>query len=331
MAVADVASLRTVAVQLRALSADPENQPIIAREDGCLRALVSFVQGADRGVAAVAVAAVKNLAAHPDNFELLRAEDALQDALRALLLAGLAAGAPLGDGEDPPDEALRRAVFDVLEELLDEEDDDELDELDELERKAGLTDPDPDDGAAANDDPSLLPAAVTSRLHVPGLSEDVFCMRVEQLIIRRPGVVSVVFEIGAEDAVVYGRVPPEELASFLATMTGTEVTVAEHVESESESEDEDEAAGEAAATAAAGVGAADKENGAPGYLDQTGQRFKDVAKKNAKKKNTISQGATSLAERLEAQRQEESRKKARSNRLMNSIGQGFNKGWGFGW
>lgn len=34
MAVADTASLRTVAVQLRSLSADEENQPIIAREEG---------------------------------------------------------------------------------------------------------------------------------------------------------------------------------------------------------------------------------------------------------------------------------------------------------
>lgn len=34
MAVADAASLRTVAVQLRSLSADEENQPIIAREEG---------------------------------------------------------------------------------------------------------------------------------------------------------------------------------------------------------------------------------------------------------------------------------------------------------
>jgi hypothetical protein len=75
----------------------------------------------------------------------------------------------------------------------------------------------------------------------------------------------------------------------------------------------------------------EKENGnvQPGYLDETKERFKDVAKKNAKKKNTISQGATSLAARLEAQRQEEARKKARANRLMDSIGRGFNSGWGW--
>jgi len=34
MSVADAASLHTVAVQLKQLSADEENQPIIAREEG---------------------------------------------------------------------------------------------------------------------------------------------------------------------------------------------------------------------------------------------------------------------------------------------------------
>jgi hypothetical protein len=77
-------------------------------------------------------------------------------------------------------------------------------------------------------------------------------------------------------------------------------------------------------------GAAEKENGSgqPGYLDETGDRFRDVAKKNAKKKNNVSHGATSLAARLEAQRQEESKKKARADRLTGAIGRGFTNGWG---
>lgn len=315
MSVADVASLRTVAVQLRSLSADSENQPIIAREEGCLRALISFVSGDDMAVAAIAVAALGNLASHAENFDLLRTEDDLLDSLKALLV------------RDEADRELRREVFDIIEELTDDEDDGEMDELDELEAAAGLVE---DEGAAAVsvlDDPSLLPEAVTARLHVPGLSEDVFCMRVEQLVIRKPGVISVAFELGAEDAVVFGRVPAEEIASFVGKMTGTEVKVVEAVVVESE--DEEEVVEPAAA--AAGASGVDKENSNAGYLDQTGERFKDVAKKNSKKKNTISHGATSLAERLEAQRQEESRKKARSNRLMNSIGSGFNRGWGFGW
>lgn len=321
MAVADAASVRTVAVQLRSLSADEENQPIIAREDGCLRALISFISGddIDMDVASVAVAALKNLASHPDNYELLRAEDELVDGLKDLLLA------------DEAELDLRRDIFDIIEELTDEDDEDELDELDELEKKAALVEP--DEPASALDDPSLLPDPVTTRLHIPNLSDDVFCMRVEQLVIRKPGVISLVFEIGAEIAVIYGRVPPEDLCSFVGTMTGVQVEVLPP-EPESEEEDEEEEAAGEGASAGVGVGTdagedgAEKENAGPGYLDQTGQRFKDVAKKNAKKKNNVSQGASSLAARLAAQREEESRKKARANRLTEAIGNGYKSGWG---
>ncbi|CAN8065548.1 unnamed protein product [Agarophyton chilense] len=66
----------------------------------------------------------------------------------------------------------------------------------------------------------------------------------------------------------------------------------------------------------------------PAYLDQSGQRLRDLAKKNAKNKHTISQGASSLHERLRAQREEENRKKARANRLLDSIGRGMTSGWG---
>jgi hypothetical protein len=306
MTTVDAASVRTVAVQLRALSADEDNQPIIAREDGCLRALISFVTGDDGAVAAIAVAALKNLAAHPDNYALFRAEDELLDGLKDLLV-------------DPETEMdTRRDIFDILEELTDEEDDDEMDELDELEAKAGLTNDDDGTASAADDnDPSLLPVPVTTRLHIPSLSDDVFCIRVEQLIIRKRGVISVVFEIGAELAVVYARLPSDELAAFITTMTGVEVDVLPPVAEEESDEEEDD-------------DSAEKENGSgqPGYLDETGERFRDVAKKNAKKKNNVSHGATSLAERLEAQRQEESKKKARADRLTGAIGRGFTSGWG---
>lgn len=307
MAVADAASVRTVAVQLRSLSSDTDNQPIIAREEGCMRALASFVVGEDIDVATIAIAALKNLSSHPDNYEVLRMEEAMLDGLKDLLLA------------DEASRELRQDIFDIIEELTDENDDDEMDELDELEKSAGLKEESP---AVFEDDPGLLKDPVTARLHIPGISDEVTCMRVEQLVIRRHGVISVVFEIGAEIAVVYTRLPAEDLASFIGTMTGSRVEVLpEEVSDDEEGETEAESAADEAA---------EKENGGgqPGYLDQTGQRLRDVAKKNAKKKNTISQGASSLSERLRAQREEESRKKARANRLMDSIGRGMNSGWG---
>lgn len=305
MATADAASVRTIAVQLRSLSSDYENQPIIAREEGCMRALVGFVAGDDIQVASIAIAALKNLAGHPENFTVLRSEEGLLDALKDLLLA------------DDADRSLRQEVFDIIEELTDEDNDQEMDELEELETNAGLKEkPQP---WTHDDDPHLLKDPVTARLHIPGISDDVFCLRLEQIIVRKRGVISVVFEVGAEVAVVFTRLPPEQLCSFVSTISGAPVKVLPE-EKEEEEEDDDEIVGMTR----------NKENnqGQPGYLDETGQRLRDVARTNAKKKHTITQGASSLHERLKAQREEESKKKARASRLMNSIGRGMRTGWG---
>ena len=275
-----------------------------------MQALVGFIGGDDIDVATIAVATVKNLASHGDNFSVLRLEEGLLDSLKDLLLS------------DDAGRALRKEIFQLLEELTDENSDLEMDELDELEHKAGLVEK---PKGAFDADPDLLKEPTTVRLHVPGISDDVFCVRVEQLLIRKRGVISVVFEIGAELAVLYTRAPAEELQSFVSKMTGKSVDILPPEPEEDEEEEE-----YYDATLAASGSAAEKENGRglPVYLDQSGQTLSEVAKRQAKKKHTVSQGASSLAERLKAQREEETRKKARANRLMNSIGRGFNSGWG---
>lgn len=249
--------------------------------------------GEDIEVATIAVAAVKNLASHGDNFAVLRQEEALLDGLKELLV------------HEDAERELRRDVFSILEELTDEMNDDEMDELDELEKKADLVEKKPH----PLDDPALLKEPVAARLHIPGLSDEMLRVRVEQLLIQRRGVISVVFEIGAELAVLYTRAPPDELAGFIAKMTGRAVEVLPPAEEEDDDEEEEE------------------EAGGPGYLDETGQRLRDVAKKN-RRKHTVTQGASSLSERLRKQREEESRKKARASRLLGSLSRGFNSGWG---
>lgn len=322
MAVADAASVRTVAVQLRALSSDEENQPIIAREEGCMRALCGFIVGDDIEVASIAVAALKNLAAHPDNYQVLRSEEGLVDGLKELILV------------DQADKDLRRDIFHILEELTDENNEDELDDLDDIENSAGLKQPSTTN--ALDDDPNLLKDPVTSRLHIAGISEDVMCARVEQLIIQKRGVISVSFEMGAEIAVVFTRFPPDQLSSFLSKMTGIQVELLPDESEDDDEEDEELFASQNASINNNNNNISDNNNNnnnnnsqSPGYLDETGQRLRDVAKRNAKKKHTITQGASSLHERLKAQREEESRRKARANRLMDSIGRGVRSGWGF--
>lgn len=314
-------SVRTVAEQLRTLSADEENQPIIAREEGCMRALVGFLDDDDLDIASIAVTALRNLASHPDNYRALRTEEGLVEALKELIVAPGA------------DKALRKDVFHVLEEVTDEDNDDELDELDELERRAGLkmdtaTQYSISSSPTTLDDPNLLPDPVTVRVHVPGISDDIVCARVEQLIIQKRGVVSVAFEVGAEIAVVYSRFPVEQLASFLTTMTGSHVEILPDLADEQEDDEEDDEQQQQQQHRNNVGEMTDTSKGTQsGYLDTSGQRLKDVAKRG-KKKHTISQGASSLHERLKAQREEESRKKARANRLMD-LGRGVRSGWGF--
>lgn len=253
----------------------------------CLHALTGFVTGDDIEVAVIAVTAVKNLASHADNFKVLRQEHELLDGLKDLLLS------------KESNNSLRKDIFGILEELTDDLNDYEMDELDELERKAGLA----EKKLHPLEDPNFLKEPVSARLHIPGLSDEMLRVRVEQLLIRQSGVISVVFETGAELAVVFTRAPPETLVGFVSKLTGRAV---ELLQPEPD-EDEDDVNLE---TAASG----------PGYLDENGQRLKDLKKANKKKKKTVTQGASSLSERLKKQREEESRKKARTNRLLGSIG-----------
>lgn len=289
MAVADAASLRTVAVQLRSLSADPDSQPIIAREEGCLRALVSFVGSEDFEVARIAVGALKNLSSHPGNYDLLRSEYGFLDTLRDFV-------------KSRADQEVRQQAFAILEELTDSDNDGEMDVLDFLEAVSGLREKE-----TPTETETMKPLR-TVRLGIPGISDEVACTRVEQLLVRKNGVISVVFEIGAEVALVFTRLPGADLAQFLSTMTGSKVEELPQQPMEGGPEKENE----------------DQE---PGYLDRNGQLVRNCASTNAKP-NTISQGASSLHERLRIQREEESRRKARASRLMSSIGRGLNSGWG---
>ena len=267
--------LQPIADQLLTLSSDKDSQPIIARDDGCLRALISFIT---TPVALTALSALSNLASHPDNYSLLRSEDDLMQSLRSLLLQDTASTSV----------DIKRAAYALLEELSDEHD---VPELDELAVRSGLK--------KGNED------AQEVRLKVPGLSDDIMSIRVQQLIMRKRGVISVGFEMAREVVVVFGRTPAEELKQFVSTMTGKNVTI---LENEEAGEDENDRC---------------DVNHGRGYLDERGERLRDVARRG-KKKRTVTQGASSLHERLRAQRERGARRN-RQGRVMSSFG--MRDGW----
>ncbi|GAB0495557.1 hypothetical protein MMPV_006859 [Pyropia vietnamensis] len=242
-----------VAEQIRTLARDRENQPIVAREDGCLSALISFLVPTTPSLAAVATDALVSLSSHPSNRELLRDEGDLFAALHALIV----------DEASPV--PLRRSVLTILEELVDDDDGEEVTELHALSVAAGLVAGTPPVAAAAASGPAivsrsgsegaagggaasagtaaptlataaelatsassppLLPRPVTTRLQVAGLAaDDASRARVEGLLLRLPGVFSVGFELGTETAVVFGRVGADATASWLRKMAGGGVTL----------------------------------------------------------------------------------------------------------
>lgn len=63
----DVPNSRAIAKQLLTLAKDPDNQPFIVQEQGCLAGLVQYTQHDDIEVVLIATRAIQFLSSHPDN------------------------------------------------------------------------------------------------------------------------------------------------------------------------------------------------------------------------------------------------------------------------
>mmetsp|Transcript_11296 Transcript_11296/g.20881 ORF Transcript_11296/g.20881 Transcript_11296/m.20881 type:complete len:312 (-) Transcript_11296:188-1123(-) len=65
----EVPNSRAIAKQLLALAKDPDNQPFIVQEQGCLAGLVQYTQHDDIDVVLIATRALQFLSSHPENKE----------------------------------------------------------------------------------------------------------------------------------------------------------------------------------------------------------------------------------------------------------------------
>ena len=63
----DVPNSRAIAKQLLTLSQDPDNQPFIVQEQGCLAGLVQYSAHVDTDVVLMATRALQFLSSHPQN------------------------------------------------------------------------------------------------------------------------------------------------------------------------------------------------------------------------------------------------------------------------
>eukprot|EP00188_Purpureofilum_apyrenoidigerum_P001394 Plantae.Rhodophyta-Purpureofilum_apyrenoidigerum.ctg1764.p1 GENE.Plantae.Rhodophyta-Purpureofilum_apyrenoidigerum.ctg1764~~Plantae.Rhodophyta-Purpureofilum_apyrenoidigerum.ctg1764.p1 ORF type:complete len:321 (-),score=88.69 Plantae.Rhodophyta-Purpureofilum_apyrenoidigerum.ctg1764:1832-2734(-) len=296
----DAASLKTVAVQLRALAADRDNQPIIARDEGCMSALASFVQSEDVSVCSVAVQALLHLSSHGDNKEIVRNDFGVWENLTALV------------EKQGVDINLRREAVKVMKNVVNDDEEEELEDIKDLERRAGLRLESTKVVNEASYD--LLKDPATVRVHVHGLSDADFLDDFEHRVIRTRGVLSVSYEMGAEVVIIFCRISRDDVQKVLSQIAGKEVEVLEDQQEEEEEENKDDENL--------------KKEDENGYIDQDRLRFKKNAEK-LKRTSVAQTGYTSLAQRLEKERQQAEREKARSERMLGRIGRGFTSGWGF--
>jgi hypothetical protein len=68
---------KAVALQLRTLAADPENQAYIVNERSCMKGLMSFMDSTDSAVLLISLQALNFLSSHPKNQEQLSKEPGL--------------------------------------------------------------------------------------------------------------------------------------------------------------------------------------------------------------------------------------------------------------
>lgn len=137
-----------------------------------------------------------SLSSDYENQPTIVREEGLMDALKDFLVT------------DESDRSLRQDMFDIIEELTDGNKVQEIDKLDELEAKAGLKiQP---QGWSSDGDPALLTDPVTACLHVPGINNNIFGLRFEQIIAGKCGIIS-----GMSDH-VHAQVCQVQLQSFLA-------------------------------------------------------------------------------------------------------------------
>jgi len=323
-------SIRNVAVQLRSLSADTENQPIIAREEGCMAALVGFIEGNDPEIVKIAVEAILDLTSHPDNAEVLKSERGLVPALKALVT-----------DFDRTDVATRQSAHACLVNLLVRNSKENnafvAEELASLANKGGLGGKDAFDSPFSSSilkpkapisnseqnhadlvDIPFLPQTLTIRLYVRNVSDEDVQYRVERLLVMTRGVVSVSFEIGTETVIVRSRIAAEYIRKAIELRGGFSAEILDeevYVEKENSQRHSNENV---------------CHNSGPKYLDEMPSRSRlSWSWQRGDRIIVPGNGGATLAERLEAQRKEEAKKRAKATRLVNRIGKSFASGFGF--
>src|SRR4051794_7392699 len=77
----DAPNSKAIVAQLLRLSQEPENQPIVAQEKGCLAGLVDYLRHLDTEVVLMAARTLEFLSSHPQNKKIMKELPGLLDTL----------------------------------------------------------------------------------------------------------------------------------------------------------------------------------------------------------------------------------------------------------
>lgn len=303
----DVPSSRAIAEQLLTLSKDPENQPFIVEEQGCLAGLVQYTQHDDVEVVLISTRALQLLSSHPSNAETMRKFPSLVENLLSSL------------SRSKEDDRLRQFVFETLDNLSisykrDEYDNELLDEENSHRFANGCDGR--NDHFSSKDSADRKPKRPqgsfrTITFSAPGLRDRAVRQKLEMMVIQIEGVISVSANTEKEQLLIGTRDEGNDIIKDIVENLSTEdcsvrVVVPRRSAKHSDSVDEP---------------SSDREEGngldfeCPDYLEESDYDT-DEEEYNAVARH----GYSSLEARLEKQRkEEEERRAAKSSRLVSKV------------
>lgn len=183
---------KTVALQLRTLASDPDNQTYIVREKGCMKGLMGFLDSPNDEVKIISLQALKFLSSHPSNKELLAKDTTLLGKLINF--------------SDDDNEHINTISNDILENLED------YINGSSTKKAAPQAEAVPKKAPVSSFKPRYLYGIP---LQVEGLISKASCDRVEKQLLGTQGVVSITVEQDIGQVTVYTRAAEADIVDSL--------------------------------------------------------------------------------------------------------------------
>jgi len=179
---------RDIALQLRALAADPENRPYIVKQ-GCLPGLVMFLSSADAEIVQIALEALQFMSLYKGHKSVMAKEEGLAPALRKLMLS-----------TNAKVKATALTVYTNIQEDI---------------PPASVPRPSDEGAPAVAAEVSKVGSARTYHLYIKDLTNDDLKQKIESVLLGVKGVLSFLIDTCARKAVVRTLSPVDALTGAI--------------------------------------------------------------------------------------------------------------------